>query len=200
MSGSGVDALAESVRRLLDVVVRTHSDNADEAAALVDQATALLQDEARTAPWVPNREAYTGPPAHNPVLGTQNPVAAPVVLTQADADGVRGHVRFGWAYEGAPGLVHGGVLSMVLDQLLGEAGVAARVAGMTVGLELSYKAPTRLHTDLVLEARVVEAGDRKVRMEGTIRDGDTVTVLATGTFFRLTPAHAEKVFSHLRPA
>jgi acyl-coenzyme A thioesterase PaaI-like protein len=120
-----------------------------------------------------------------------------VLVTSRTAEGVTGTVRFGTPYEGAPGLVHGGVLAMVMDQLFGDAGIAAQVGGMTIGLEIRYAAPTPIHTDLALEAHVVTAGDRIVEMAGSIRSGETTTVTATATFFRLTEEHARRIFPHL---
>jgi acyl-coenzyme A thioesterase PaaI-like protein len=194
----GADVLAAAVRRLIDVAVRTEASEAEvlEAARAAEAAADLLSAPLRSGPWVPDRRDPR-PSPYNSVLGTGNPIAAPVVLTSAGPEGVTGTVTFGAAYEGAPGLVHGGMLSMVMDQLLGEAAIAGRVAGMTVGLEIRYAAPTPVLTPLALEAHVVEAGERTVRLAGSIRAGDTTTVTATGTFFRLTEAHARRIFPHM---
>ncbi len=192
------DLLAGAVRRLIEVAVRTQASPSDllDAVDAVDRATSLLDRDLRGGPWAPDR-ADPQPSPYNPVLGTGNPLAAPVTLTSRTADGIKGTVRFGTAYEGAPGLVHGGVLSMVMDQVFGEAGVAAGVAGMTVGLEVRYAAPTPIHTDLALTARVVRSSERKVLMEGSISAAGTTTVTATATFFRLTEEHARRLFPHM---
>lgn len=188
---AGADGLAVAVRELLEHAVRSQDvDGVAAATDLVRKATAELGD-LREGPWV---VGGTLPSPYNPVVGPGNPVAPPVSITKHDADGVRAEVRFGTAYEGAPGLVHGGMLALAMDQVFGEAGIAARVAGMTVGLELRYAAPTPVLEDLVLEAHVVAAGERIVEMAGTITCHGTVTVTATATFFRLTEAHARKIF------
>jgi len=186
----GADELAQAVRELMEATVRAQGGDLAKATELVREATAQLTD-LREGPWVVGN---TLPSPYNTVLGTGNPIAVPVVLTQHTADGVRGEVTFGTPYEGAPGLVHGGVLAMVMDQVFGEAGIAAEVAGMTIGLELRYAAPTPVHVPLVLEAHVAAAGDRIVEMAGTVRAGDVTTVTATATFFRLTEAHARRIF------
>jgi acyl-coenzyme A thioesterase PaaI-like protein len=192
------EVLADAIRRLLEVVVRTQAPGEDllAAADAVDGITTLLGARLREGPWSPDH-SDPQPSPYNTVVGVGNPVAAPVELTSVTRDGVRGVVRFGTAYEGAPGLVHGGVLSMVMDQMFGEAGVAAGVGGMTVRLEIRYAAPTPVHADLEIEAHVEAATDRLVTMAGTISCGDTVTVHATATFFRLTEAHAQRLFPHL---
>jgi acyl-coenzyme A thioesterase PaaI-like protein len=190
--------LADSIRRLLEVVVRTESSGEDllAAADAVDGITSLLSRELREGPWVPDRND-PGPSPYNTVIGVGNPLAAPVVLTSITPAGVQGTVRFGTPYEGAPGLVHGGVLSLVMDQLFGEAGMAAGVGGMTVRLAIRYTAPTPVHADLEIEAHVKEFTDRLVMMAGTISCAGSVTVKATATFFRLTEAHAKRLFPHL---
>ncbi|MCU1621708.1 MAG: hypothetical protein JWL79_553 [Frankiales bacterium] len=189
----GVDQLADAIRELLEATVRAQGGDIVRSTELVRQATASLADP-RQGPWVAGG-AEASP--YNAVVGRGNPIAAPVLLTSRTADGVTGTVRFGTPYEGAPGLVHGGVLAMVMDQLFGDAGIAAQVGGMTIGLEIRYAAPTPIHTDLALEAHVVTAGDRIVEMAGSIRSGETTTVTATATFFRLTEEHARRIFPHL---
>ena len=189
----GADELAQAVRELTEATVRAQGGDLAQATALVRQATSQLTD-LREGPWV---VGGVGASPYNTVVGEGNPLAAPVRFTAKGADGVRAEVRFGTAYEGAPGLVHGGVLAMVMDQVFGEAGIAAQVAGMTIGLEIRYAAPTPVHTDLVLEAHVVAAGDRVVEMAGSVTALGRPTVTATATFFRLTEEHARRIFPHL---
>ena len=186
----GADELAQAVRELMEATVRAQGGDLAKATELVREATAQLSD-LRQGPWV---VGGTQASPYNAVLGPGNPVAVPVVLTQRTKEGVRGEVTFGTPYEGAPGLVHGGVLALVMDQVLGEAGIAAEVAGMTIGLELRYAAPTRVHVPLVVEGHVVAAGDRIVEMAGTVTADGVTTVTATATFFRLTEAHARRIF------
>ena len=64
------------------------------------------------------------------------------------------------------------------EELFGEAGMAAEVAGMTIGLELRYAAPTPVNAPLVLEAHVVAAGERIVEMAGRARHHPLWTLTA----------------------
>ena len=194
----GVDDLAEAVRRLVDATVRTTTSPATlrELTQTVDSVTARLQQQVRTGRWVPDRADPRASP-YNTVVGSGNPLAAPVLLTRREADGVRATVRFALPYEGAPGLVHGGVLALVMDQMFGEAAIAAQVAGMTVGLQLRYAAPTPILTDLLFEAHVESSDDRLVKLIGSIVADGVTTVTANATFFRLTEDHAKRMFPHL---
>lgn len=193
----GSDVLAAAVRRLLDAVVRTQvsPEAVQQAARTVDGVTALLSDSLRSGPYSPDlTDPFTNP--LSVVAGTANPMAPPVLLA-AGPEGVHGTFTVGTAYEGPPGLVHGGVLSLVLDHVLGQAALAAGHGGMTVGLELRYLAPTPLHAELTTQARVVGVDGRKVRVEASISAGGTRTVEASGLFIALDRSTARELFPHL---
>ena len=69
----------------------------------------------------------------NAVMGLRNPFAVdPARDATVDEDRhVHVDVDLGALYEGPPGLVHGGVSALILDQLLGEAAAVGGGPGMT---------------------------------------------------------------------
>lgn len=117
----------------------------------------------------------------SPVVGKANPLAPPLILGARDGM-VTGTVICGSAYEGPPGHVHGGVVAALFDELLGATQVLSGNPGMTGRLEVSYRAPTPLHTPLDLEGRLVRVDGRKIHTEGTLRAGENVCATATGLF------------------
>ena len=54
--------------------------------------------------------------------------------------------------------------------------------GMTARLEVTYRAPTPLHTDLVATGWVERVEGRKIFAVGEVRNGDQVTATAQGLF------------------
>ena len=106
--------------------------------------------------------------------------------------------HLGAAYEGPPGLVHGGVAALVLDQMLGEAAGAGGKPGMTGTLTLRYRRGTPLG-DLRCEAL-----DRPGRGHQDLRQGRRsatptgVTVEAEGVF--ILPRWAREAFERTRRA
>jgi acyl-coenzyme A thioesterase PaaI-like protein len=193
----GTAALADAVRRLVDAVVRTQasSEQVRTATAAVDAVTAALSEGLRDGPYSPD----SSDPFRNPVSlvgGEAHPLAPPVAI-EVGSDGARGRFRLGTAYEGAPGLVHGGVLSLVLDHVFGQAALAAGHGGMTLSLEISYRAPTPLHADLVADARVDTIDGRKVRLVGSICADGQRTVEAKALFYSLDRETAIALFPHL---
>jgi hypothetical protein len=127
----------------------------------------------------------------SPVIGLANPVAPPVRVAVVEGDGGRpeiaGRANFGFAYEGPPTCVHGGVIAELLDEVLGAANIVAGHPAMTGTLTVRYRKPTPLNADLRVEARFVRADGRKVYTWGGVYTGDTLTAEADGIFIEVVP-------------
>lgn len=120
----------------------------------------------------------------NTVMGLRNPLAAIIgehkIVWNDNGASARFHLNA--LYEGPPGLVHGGVSALLLDQLCGEAAAAGGGPGMTGRLTLTYRRPTPLG-DLSMEAWVDSRDGHKTVVKGHIKDADgQVTVEAEGLF------------------
>jgi acyl-coenzyme A thioesterase PaaI-like protein len=176
----------EAVRRLVDATIRTTVDD-DEVRAVhreVEALTARLQasqlDRAYGVHFGPDGR---GRPWGNAVVGLRNPVAPPLRTVHHEAADGRVWCDFhlGAAYEGPPSLVHGGVLALVLDQMLGEAAGAGGRPGMTGTLTLRYRQATP-HGDLRTEAWIDRTEGIKTWAKGHVIGPDGVTVEAEGVF------------------
>ena len=111
---------------------------------------------------------------------------------------MRSDFHLGAAYEGPPGLVHGGVLALVLDQMLGEAAGAGGKPGMTGTLTLRYRQGTPLGD--LRQRGLDRAGPTASRPGPTARSSapDGVTVEAEGVF--ILPRWAREAIAEQRPA
>jgi acyl-coenzyme A thioesterase PaaI-like protein len=183
-------ALTVAVRGVVDATIRTGLGPA-ELDALTSQADDLAAHLRRVVDDDPRSARSHGPGltepgnlyATNPALGTCNPVAPEVAIEVSDDGSVRGTVRFGLAHIGPPGLVHGGVIASVLDQVLGVAGQAAGHPGMTVELSVRFRRPTPVERVLPFEARYVATAGRRIEAWGAIYDGDAqISAEATAIF------------------
>lgn len=181
--------LAEITRELVDLCVMSDVDAEEVRAARahVEAAVARLRKVRRTQTL--GQEHLTGGrrrPWGNPVIGLRNPIAPPVEV-RSDADG-RAETAFccGAAYEGPPGLVHGGVVSLILDQVLGHAVGAAGRPGMTGTLTIVYRKGTPLG-DLRAEAWIEREDGVKTWARAHLLGPDGVTAEAEGVF--ILPRH-----------
>ena len=82
-------------------------------------------------------------------------------------------MNFPIAYEGPPGLVHGGFLAVFFDCVVQHHNCELGLAGKTTSLLLTYRRPTPLLTDLtfVLDRSV---GDDRITTVGVLTSGDKV--------------------------
>ena len=116
------------------------------------------------------------------VYGEPDLKAPPLDLLERPGGGLRAEVELGAAYEGPPGLVHGGITMLLLDHLMGEVGSDGhRRVTMTGTLTGRYAAPTPLGP-VVLEGWIAREEGRKVFVEATLGTPDAVTVEAHGVF------------------
>jgi uncharacterized protein (TIGR00369 family) len=124
---------------------------------------------------------------HLPVCfgcGAENPVALGVT-NSATADGAESRVRFGADHQGAPGLVHGGLLAVLLDEAMGSVPHAARGIRLTTEMRIRYRRPTPIDTDLVCRAHVATTSERQFSVMATIAtagDPDVALVEGEATF------------------
>lgn len=179
--------LAESVRRLLDISIRTEAGPTAVAAAIarIDSAADELSDQLLPGPFGVHRTPDGQTIAWgNAVVGQRNPVAPPLVIHH-DPDGlVWSEFVLGAAYEGPPETVHGGVCALVLDHVLGATAHQPDKPAFTGTLTLRYRRPTALGRRLRAEARVDRVDGVKIFAVGHLADEDGVTVEAEGVFIQ----------------
>lgn len=176
--------LADSIRRLLDVSIRSEAEPAAVASAKakIDAAAAELGETAQPGPvGVPHPDGQAVAWG-NAVIGVRNPVAPPLVVRH-EADGlVWSEFTLGPAYEGPPGHVHGGVCALVLDHVLGATAHQPGRPAYTGTLTLRYRRRTALERPLRAQAHVERTDGVKTFAVGHLADEDGVTVEAHGIF------------------
>jgi len=194
--------LADSVRALADASLRTtvQPEVATEVRAEIDRLTARLAAEQIPGNFGVSLSSSGMVRGHgNAVVGLRNPVAVPLHIEKSEDGRAWSTFHLGALYEGPPGCVHGGVLALVLDQLLGEAGAAGGAPGMTGTLTLRYEQNTPLG-DCSAEAWIDRVEGVKTFVVGELRraDGET-TVRAEGIFILPRWARDALAEQHRKP-
>jgi len=187
--------LATSVRHLLDCLCATDAEEADLHAAsdVIREMVERFADKPRMMGPLGVAEAslsagseYTGMETfhdRSPVVGRSNPIAPPLHLVpDAESGLVTGTGFFGNAYEGAPGCVHGGFVAAAFDELLGMACIFSGNPGMTGTLEVRYRKPTPVRTELRFQGRLDRVEGRRIYTHGTVCAGPVLCAESTGIF------------------
>jgi len=114
------------------------------------------------------------------VCGLQNPIGLKLAFYQdAEADQVRAEITVPDEYQGYPGVVHGGIVSAILDEVAGRAIMLRRSDDdlmATLRLTVRFRRPTPTETPLTALGWVERMGGVGARVAGEIRIPDgTVT-------------------------
>jgi len=180
--------VADAARQVIERLVATRAPE-EALARAADQLEAAVAELANH----PQGRVYEGfaesanagdPHAffeHSPIIGHANPLAPPLRLSVVDGR-IQGTARFGSAYEGPPGAVHGGYVAAAFDEVLGMAQSLGGTPGMTGTLSIRYRRPTPLHTDLRFEASLDRKEGRKLFTTGRLYAGDDLCAEAEGLF------------------
>lgn len=185
--------LAQSTRELIDAVLRSTVAD-DEMVAVRAEIDALTQrlrvsQIAGSHGVAISSDGKQARNYGNAVVGLRNAIAPPLDIVWQEDGTVTSDFHLGAVYEGPPGLVHGGVSALLIDQIAGEASAAGGRAGMTGTLTLRYERGTPLG-DLHAEAKVDRVEGLKTFVKGHISDKDGVTVSCEGIF--ITPRWARE--------
>src|SRR5215472_11374263 len=185
--------LGEALRRLLDVVVQTGAppDDLRAAAATIDELAAKLATSTVRA----DRSVATGSyRAHMSLVGGLSHPIAPQLQMEVNGDSGRGEVVVGPVFQGGPGLVHGGVLALLIDHAMGCVAAGPERPAMTASLAMRYRKPTPLGVPLTVSVWLDRIEGRRLHLSAEIVADGQVTVQAHAVFLTLTPKNLETVF------
>lgn len=133
-----------------------------------------------------------------PVTGEASPIAPPLRYDPAEGGTTAtvGRVTLGPLYEGHVGVAHGGIIALLLDEVLGTAATRRVWPSVTGGLSVRYRRPVPIGVPLVVTAAVVNVDGRRMTMHGSVctdADPDTVLAEGEGAFIELSREQAVRM-------
>src|SRR5271165_405919 len=166
--------LGEALRGLLDVVVRTGAGPAElrAATATIDELTASLAETTVQADMSVHADSYR---AHMSLVGGLSHPIAPQLSLLLDGDSGTGEVVVGPLFQGGPGLVHGGIIALLIDHAMGCVAAGPDRPAMTARLTIRYRRPTPLGVPLKVSAALDRIDGRKLHLSATIMAAGEVT-------------------------
>ena len=144
----------------------------------------------------------TLPPFHFPWCfgcGPENDAALGVV-PRVEGAKVVADLSFAPRFHGGPGLVHGGAISALMDDLLGFVPFAHGYPSVTAKLEVNYRTHIPLGTTVRGEAWLTAIQGRKLWVEGAAEDATTRYMEARGLFLLIDAGHFARELEHISPA
>jgi hypothetical protein len=131
---------------------------------------------------------------HSHDIGAYNPCFPEYEVT-VDGDRAIGTVEFPLAFEGPPGLVHGGALSLFFDAVIQQHNCELGIAGKTVSLHVDYRRPTPLLRPLEFAVEHAVDGSRSTstaRLYSGAKECCTATVVAVAADVSRLPGVAPR--------
>lgn len=127
------------------------------------------------------------------VCGQQNPNGLHIRFEQA----ANGEVTAAWIpmadWEGFCGIVHGGVVSTVLDEAMSKAVIGLNCEALTAELRVRFRHHVRSGEHLLIRGWVVQRDRRVIRTESTLIAADgSERAHGWGSFLTLSNSNREK--------
>ena len=92
-----------------------------------------------------------------------------------------------------PGVVHGGLLTTMLDELIGRTAIASDLWCMTAKLQVRFRKPVPIGAPLKLKGQITKRTGRLLEGYGEIRLADgSLAVEAHGTYVRIPDEQLEQ--------
>lgn len=160
-------------------------ENSAEVASLLANLTAILRPHAVDE----DRQLFG---RLNDVPGYGQSLCPPLTIDEATSMHVRGRVTFTRFHLGGGGAVHGGVIAMFFDSLLGRLvnPTLEQRRVRTARLEIDYRHVVPVQVEAFAMGRVVSIEGRKRRLQGSILIDGALCASAEGLFVELQPGQA----------
>jgi acyl-coenzyme A thioesterase PaaI-like protein len=187
--------LADAIRRQIAASLELDTDPAtlSELAAQAEQLACRLEEHALgkrlalvDSAWEQNERAAMAYLPFSPIMGRLNPASFGIEIRRV-GEKVVSEVVLAEPAEGATGLVHGGVIAAIYDEVLAAANLMIKAGGPTGTLTVRYRKPTPLYAPLRFEAWVDRLEDRKVHVHGHCLLGEQRLSEAQAVFVRFSP-------------
>jgi acyl-coenzyme A thioesterase PaaI-like protein len=184
---------AVASRDVPDDVLRDVAALADEVAAGLEhhdrrdkeQDLATFDDLAAAVAGRPLPVTVGDPVEFDPFSaggGRLHPAAVGTAVRREGDAAVVSTVRVDHMFQGPPGRVHGGVLALLVDELMGTVNRMVGQRAFTARLAVDYRAAAPVDTELTFRAWLHDQQGRKITMRADGRADDVVFVEAEALF------------------
>ncbi len=87
-------------------------------------------------------------------------------------------------HQGYEGIVHGGILSSLLDEAMVKLAFGLGIPAVTAEITVKFKSPAAPGDELLVSGRIIEDSRRLIRASAVIERGPIVVAEATGKLLR----------------
>ena len=132
------------------------------------------------------------PPHHDPSCWGCGDAPDGIRLPRPEVEGASEYeawFAFDERHQGAPGIVHGGLVAAALDEACGLLSTWYRFPTVTARIFVRYRRPVPINTELLVHARLTSERGRRLHVEGEISDGDETLAEARAAILHVPLEH-----------
>lgn len=131
--------------------------------------------------------------------GKNHPTGLHILIEAGEGMTTRAVFEVTEHHQGAPGISHGGILSLAFDESLGATNWLIRASAVTAHLEVSYRLPVPVGTKVYIEATMQAVMGRKIwsTAEGRLNAPDGPLAVEAGSLYMQVPI--DHFIKHGRP-
>lgn len=121
------------------------------------------------------------------VCGKKNPIGLAVDFEiDKDARSIRAVFTPSPSHQGYEGIVHGGILSALLDEAMAKLAFSLGIPAVTAEITVKFKTPAAPGEDLNIYGRLLDQTHRLIQAEAKIERGSVVIAEAKGKLLRIS--------------
>jgi acyl-coenzyme A thioesterase PaaI-like protein len=132
------------------------------------------------------------PPHHDPECWGCGDNPSGIRLPSPREEGAASYeARFGFdeRHQGAPGIVHGGLVGAALDEACGLLATWYRFPSVTARIFVRFRRPVPIGRELLVRARVAGARGRRTHVDAQLLERDDILAEARGAFLHVPLEH-----------
>jgi uncharacterized protein (TIGR00369 family) len=129
-------------------------------------------------------EGMSWPHPHCFVCGPENKKGLGLDFVLRDDGGVEAEITCGREYEGYPGMVHGGIISSLLDGAMTNCMFAHGHTAVTAELKIRFRNPVATDQPVKVRAWIDQASDHLHLLKAELIQDGQIKSLGTGKFVR----------------
>ena len=132
------------------------------------------------------------PPHHDPACWgcgeNPNGIRLPTPVDEG-AVSYQACLSFDERHQGAPGIVHGGLVSAALDEACGLVATWYRFPAVTARIFVRFRRPVAIRRELLVRAIVTSSHGRRIHVDGQLLEREEILAEARGAFLHVPLEH-----------
>ena len=136
---------------------------------------------------MPNRQKLDLDEENNNCIGCgeKNPIGLKLKFEMQKGVAVT-HSKLSSNYEGYKNIIHGGIITLVLDETSAKAIHSLSIVAVTGKITVYFKKPLMVRDEFTCEAKVVREDGRRFFVEAKLLVGDEIKARSESVFFKIS--------------